>query len=64
MENFTRDVNRDVLLDSIRFCKKTRVFYSCVGIDGKSRPDDRSDGHLHMNGYFNAKQEPGFKLKT
>jgi hypothetical protein len=41
-----------------------RLCHSRLGFNDQSRPDDRSDGHLHMICSFHAKQEPGMVLKN
>lgn len=56
LDVFTRDVYRDILLDSIRFCQKNQ------GLTVHARV--LMTNHLHMICSFHAKQEPGLLLKN
>jgi REP element-mobilizing transposase RayT len=53
---FTRDVYRNILLDSIRFCQKNQGLSVHAWV--------LMTNHLHMICSFHAKQEPGLVLKN
>ena len=53
---FTRDVYRNILLDSIRFCQKNQGLSVHAWV--------LMTNHLHMICSFDAKQEPGLVLKN
>ena len=56
LDVFTRDVYRDILLDSIRFCQKNQGLSVHAWV--------LMTNHLHMICSFHAKQEPGLLLKN
>ena len=56
LEVFTRDMYKDILLDSIRFCQKNQGLSVHAWV--------LMTNHLHMICSFHAKQEPGLVLKN
>ena len=56
LEVFTRDMYKDILLDSIRFCQKNQGLSVHAWV--------LMTNYLHMICSFHAKQEPGLVLKN
>ena len=56
LDVFTRDVYRDIVLNSIRFCQQNQGLKVHAWV--------LMTNHLHMICSFNGKQEPGLVLKN